>query len=158
MINRHRLVCLVLVALAASSCWPFGFRPVSPDPRLVVDRERHDFGTIPPTDTVEAVFTVSNTGGKTLEITKVQTSCGCTAGMMDSQSILPGKSSRLRVTYDPRGKNGPQNRALTLFTNDPQNPQKQLGISANVAAVAPIQPPATPPAAGTVPASGSGQK
>jgi hypothetical protein len=154
MIAKHRLIGLALVALATSSCWPFGFRPVSPDPRLVVDREQHDFGSIPPTETVEAVFTVSNTGGKTLEITKIQTSCGCTAGMMDSQSILSGKSSRLRVTYDPRGKNGPQHRVLTLSTNDPLNPQKQLGIHANVAAVAPPQPAATPPAPNAVPASG----
>ena len=155
MTRKHRFICMAMLALATASCWPFGFRPVSPDPRLVVDREQHNFGSIPPTETVEALFTVSNTGGKTLEITRIQTTCGCTAGMMDSKTILSGKSSRLRVTYDPRGKNGPQHRVLTLFTNDPQNPQKQLGITANVTAGAPAQQPAAPPAANTVPASGS---
>jgi len=156
MIEKRRFIFLGLVALATSSCWPFGFRPVSPDPRLVVDRQEHNFGTIPPTENVETVFTVSNTGGKTLEITKVQTSCGCTAGMMDSQSILPGKSSRLRVAYDPRGKNGQQHKVLTLFTNDPLNPQKALSIWANIVATPlPVEQPATPAPVNTGTATGA---
>ena len=158
MTRRLSVACLSGLAISMASCLSSGFKPVSPDPRLEVDRGQHDFGAIPPTEPVQAFFTVSNTGGKTLEITKVQTSCGCTAGMMDSQSILPGKSSRLKVSYDPRGRNGPQSRILTLYTNDPQNPQKQLNIIANVTAGAPAQQPAAPPAASAAPASGPGRK
>lgn len=144
--TRSRIACAVLLALAMAACWPFGFRPVSPDPRLALDREQHNFGDIPPTESVATVFTVSNTGGKTLDIARVQTTCGCTAGMMDSQKIEPGKSSRLRVGFDPRGKNGPQHKVLTLFTNDPMNPQKQIGITANIVSTPPPQAPAVPPA------------
>ena len=158
MMRRTTIVCLAGLALFTASCLSFGFKPVSPDPRLEVDRVQHDFGTIPPTEKVEAVFNVANKGAKTLEISRIQTSCGCTAGMMDSQTIKPGETSRLKVTYDPRGKSGRQAKTLMLFTNDPQNPQKQLSISADVIASAPIQQPATPPAGNAVPASAPEKK
>lgn len=109
-----------------------------------MDQTQHDFGQIPATDTVQTVFKVKNTGGKTLEISRIQTSCGCTAAMMDSQSLKPGESSRLKVTFDPRGKAGRQARTLWLFTNDPlpENQQKQLVVIADIQAVTPMQQPA----------------
>jgi hypothetical protein len=132
---------LAVVAIATTSCFPFGFKPFSSDPLLVVDRPQHDFGAIPATDVVQTVFKVSNNGGKTLEISRIQTSCGCTAGMMDSQTIKPGGSSRLKVTFDPRGKHGRQARTLWLFSNDPKNPQQQLVIMSDIMALTPTQQP-----------------
>ena len=135
------LISLLAVAIATTSCFPFGFKPVSSDPVLVVDRAQHDFGAIPATDVVQTVFTVKNTGGKTLEISRIQTSCGCTAGMMDSQTIKPGGTSRLKVTFDPRGKHGRQARTLWLFSNDPKNPQQQLAVMSDIMALTPTAQP-----------------
>ena len=146
MIRRLFVVCLAGLAVLTVSCLPFGLKPVSPDPKLEVDREQHDFGSIPPTEPVQTVFKVANRGGKTLEITRIQTSCGCTAAMMDSQTIKPGEVSSLKVTFDPRGRSGQQSRTLWLFSSDPHNPQKQLNVTADVAPIAP------PPADNSVPA------
>jgi len=154
MMRRTTIVCLAGLALFTASCLSFGFKPVSPDPRLEVDRVQHDFGTIPPTEKIEAVFNVTNKGAKTLEISRIQTSCGCTAAMMDSQTIKPGETSRLKVTFDPRGKNGRQGKTLWLYTNDPQNPQKQLSIIADITAVTPVQQSAPPSATSSIPSSG----
>jgi len=143
MSKKHTLIYLMALALGTTSCFPFGFKPKSAEPKLEVDAAQHDFGSIPATDTVQTVFKVKNSGGKTLEISRIQTSCGCTAAMMDSQSLKPGESSRLKVTFDPRGKSGRQARTLWLFTNDPdpQNQQKQLVIQADIQALTPMQQP-----------------
>ena len=158
MIRKLAIVCLAGLGLFTASCLPFGFKPLSPEPKLEVDRDQHDFGSIPPTEPVQTVFKVANRGGKTLEISRIQTSCGCTAGMMDSQTIKPGETSRLKVTYDPRGKSGRQGKTLWLYTNDPQNTQKQLSIIADVTVGTPMQQPVIPPADNAVPVSGPGKK
>jgi len=118
--------------MALSSCFLLT-RPQSPDPMLWVSEETHEFGDIPPTDLVEHVFEVKNVGAKALEISRVQTSCGCTAAVMDSQLLKPNQKTRLKVTFDPRGRSGPQNRIVWIFSNDPKTAQKQLRVNANVA-------------------------
>ena len=144
MSKKNTLLSLFALALVATSCFPFSFKPKSTEPKLEIDRVQHDFGAIPATDTVQTVFKVRNAGGKTLEISRIQTSCGCTAAMMDSQSLKPGESSRLKVTFDPRGKAGRQARTLWLFTNDPDpaNAQKQIVIMSEIQALTPMQQPA----------------
>jgi len=144
MSKKNTLIYLFALALATTSCFPFSFKPKSAEPKLEVNVAQHDFGAIPATDTVQTVFQVKNTGGKTLEISRIQTSCGCTAAMMGSQSLKPGESSPLKVTFDPRGKAGRQARTLWLFTNDPDpaNAQKQLVIMADIQALTPMQQPA----------------
>ena len=143
MSKKNTLTLILVLALGTTSCFPFSFKPKSSEPKLEVDTTQHDFGTIPATDTVQTVFKVRNTGGKTLEISRIQTSCGCTAAMMGSQSLKPGESSPLKVTFDPRGKAGRQARTLWLFTNDPDpaNAQKQLVIQADIQALTPMQQP-----------------
>ncbi len=156
--RKPAMACLAGLSVLMASCLSSGFKPVSPDPRVELDRGQHDFGTIPPTETVQTVFMVTNRGGRNLEISGVQSSCGCTGGVMDSRTIRPGETGRLTVYYNPRGWNGPQAKTITLFTNDPQTPQTPLGISANVAADVPTQPPVVSPASPAVPAPGSGQR
>jgi hypothetical protein len=109
-----------------------GFKPSSPDPVIWVDQDRHDWGAIPATDTVEHIFTVRNAGGAPLNLARVQTSCGCTAAVLDKQVLEPGEETRLKVTFDPRGRNGPQSRTIWIHSNDPKTPQRQLVVQATV--------------------------
>jgi hypothetical protein len=102
-----------------------------------MDADRYDFGDIPATEPVERVFKVTNKGAKDLSISRVQTTCGCTSSVMDNQLLKPGESTRLKVTFDPRGKNGPQTRPVWIYSNDPRTPQKSVTITANVLNVVP---------------------
>jgi hypothetical protein len=127
------LTVLAAVALAASSCLTGGFSPTSKDPSVWVDSDKHDWGKVPGTETVEHVFKVRNTGGAPLNIARVQTSCGCTAAVLDHQFLKPGEETRLKVTFDPRGRHGSQTRTIWIHSNDPKNPQKQIVIQADIA-------------------------
>src|SRR5438045_1356661 len=63
-------------------------------------KESHDFGEIPKGVPVSVEFSFINTGGEALIIKDVVTSCGCTASDYAREPILPGKSSKIKVTYN----------------------------------------------------------
>lgn len=62
--------------------------------------EVHDFGEIPKGKPVSVEFTFTNTGDEPLIVANVQTSCGCTVSDYTTEPIAPGKSSKVKVTYN----------------------------------------------------------
>ena len=138
------------VALLATACITGGHRAESPDPLVWTDVESFDFGNITPTQPVEHEFTVANKGGKDLNITNVRSTCGCTAAVVGHQLLKPGESTKLKVTFDPRGKSGPQQKPVIISSNDPKSPQKTIVITGVIVTEPPLQP--APVSATTAPA------
>ena len=101
-------------------------------PRISVDAKEFNFGRVPNDRGVEHVFTVSNTGDAPLVVSRVQTSCGCTAAMMESSVLKPGTSGRLRVSFNPQRMHQVVTRSITIYSNDPLEPQVILGVTADV--------------------------
>jgi hypothetical protein len=64
-------------------------------------------------------------------ITAGKSACACITYKLDKESILPGKTGVLEVTYAPvmDGKNSD---VLTLITNDLNNPKTQITLQAEV--------------------------
>ncbi|WP_432670718.1 DUF1573 domain-containing protein [Flavobacterium sp. SM2513] len=91
----------------------------------------HDFGTINGDDRVETVFTFTNTGDTDLIISKAQGSCGCTVPDYPKQPIAPGEKADIKVSFSPKGKNGMQNKTVTLTTNTATGTET-LTIKANI--------------------------
>jgi hypothetical protein len=144
----------VVVALLATACVTGGYRGISPDPVVATDVESFDFGNIPPTAPVEHEFTVANKGGKDLNISNVRSTCGCTAAVVGHQLLKPGESTKLKVTFDPRGRSGPQQKPVIISSNDPKSPQKTITITCVVLSEPPPQPaPAAPAPAAPAPAA-----
>jgi len=152
--------------MSLASCLAGGFRPVSPDPVLWVNDDRHDFGDVSGMETVSHVFTVRNMGAKDLSVDRVQTSCGCTAAVLGQQLLPSGATTQLKVTFDPRGRQGRQGRTIWIHSNDPNMPRKQLLIIANIQAPAPTpspeasaaEEPAAPQSQEALPSSPAGQE
>ncbi len=122
-------VTLILLSLALVGC---GIGKSAQ--RLAVTTDSYDFGRIG-SDPVTTVFTVHNEGGRPLQIESVSTSCGCTTAEMSAQTIAPGESASLTVTFDPQahaGAVGQFVRFVYLRTNDPATPEVEVQISANV--------------------------
>ena len=91
----------------------------------------HDFGTINADDVVETVFTFTNTGEANLVISKATGSCGCTVPEYPKEPIAPGEKADIKVSFNPKGKNGMQNKTVTLTTNTASGMEK-LAIKANI--------------------------
>src|SRR5687768_4916546 len=131
--NRFVTAAGLIVSCAAGAA--FAAAAKGTGPRIAVDTADFSFGRLPNDRAVEHVFKVSNTGDKPLVITRVQTSCGCTAAMMESSVIDPGKTGRLRVQFNPKGQKQVVTRTVTVHSNDEVQPALALRISAEVVPV-----------------------
>ena len=76
------------------------------------------------TKTLELSFT--NTGKKTLVLTDVYTNCGCTTVDWPKDPFSPGKSGKLKITYNPT-ETGPFNKTVYVYTNA-QNSSETIQI------------------------------
>lgn len=105
------------------------------NPQIAVSPATFDFGPINPNDPVTTTFAVSNQGSGALQIDSVTTSCGCTTAQISRQSIEPNSAADLSVTFDPQvhaGATGEFVRYVYLRTNDPNNPEFEVEIRAEV--------------------------
>ena len=93
-------------------------QPAETEFTVVSDKSEHDFGTISESGgVVNCEFAIKNTGTKPLVITKVTTSCGCTASEWTKEPVASGKQGLVKVTFDPKGRKGEMIRTLVVFTN-----------------------------------------
>lgn len=123
---------------------------------MTIDKKSVDLGSMKVSDERRATFTITNTSNSILRIWKVVTSCDCTAatvrigntetpefsmaGMMSSDranwlgEVPAGQKAILTVIYRPSVMpvNGPITRQVTFSTNDPNNPDVEVSIAANV--------------------------
>lgn len=108
-------------------------------PRITFDSVAKDFGTVYEAKAMTFDFDFKNTGNDDLTITRVSTSCGCTAAKLDKRTFAPGEGELISVTYTPRG-NGRATKYVTILSNDPVEPRKRLSVSAEYIAPVMLQP------------------
>src|SRR5581483_11963566 len=103
-------------------------------PKMILQEETFDFGKVADQEALKHTFEVENKGTGGLLITRVQPSCGCTSALLSPQSgpIDPGKTGLISVSVDPHGKQGVVVKTVTIFSNDPLTPQKQIFIKADI--------------------------
>ena len=109
-------------------------------PKVTLDKEMHDFGTIAEGVVVETEFIVTNTGETDLVIMDAKGSCGCTVPKPPKDPIKPGASAPIKVSFDSKGKPGAQEKTVTLTTNT-ENGHEMFKIKANVTPMAGISAP-----------------
>jgi hypothetical protein len=104
-------------------------RPAPPGtPRIEVVDPIYNFGTALSGAPLRHVFTIRNSGSAPLEITKVVTSCGCTAASPSKRILAPGEIATLEASVDTHFEQGHSLSVVTLATNDPAAPSLQLKI------------------------------
>lgn len=97
--------------------------PPGQEPKAVVANPLYDFGSALEGTMVSHTFTIKNTGQGYLDIRGVKTSCGCTTGQPSKMHVAPGDTTDIAVSFDTHFQKGHQVRAITVYTNDPDNPQ-----------------------------------
>lgn len=106
-------------------------------PKVQLDKEVHDFGTISEGTVSTTEFIVTNTGEGDLLIVDAKGSCGCTVPQPPKDPIKPGASAPIKVSFDSKGKPGAQEKTVTLTTNT-ENGHETFKIKANVTPMASI--------------------
>lgn len=78
----------------------------------------YDFGVIKETNgKVSYTFVIDNVGSKPLVITRVISACGCTTPEFSQEPVPEGKSTDIKVTYDPTGRPGPFVKTIAIYSN-----------------------------------------
>ena len=109
-------------------------------PKVQLDKEIHDFGTIAEGQVVDTEFIVTNTGEGDLLIADAKGSCGCTVPKPPKDPNKPGASAPIKVYFDSKGKQKKKKKTVTLTTNT-ENGHEMFKIKANVTPMAGISAP-----------------
>ena len=100
-------------------------------PVFSFSKESHDFGQIEQGAKVQTTFRFTNTGDAPLIITSASGSCGCTVPKWPSEPIPPGGSGDIEVSFDSKGRQGVQQKNVTIVANTTPN-TKILTITSEV--------------------------
>lgn len=105
--------------------------PSAKTTNMVFNKKEHDFGEINQGDKVSYTFTFKNTGDNDLTITSANASCGCTVPEYTKEPLKPGKSGKMKVSFDSSGKTGVQTKTVTVRANTPSG-YETLNIKATI--------------------------
>jgi hypothetical protein len=102
------------------------------NPKLTLSKTSYDFGTVEEGKVVDVKVSFKNEGKGVLVINDVKTSCGCTAALLSSKTLQPGESGIIRIELDTANREGKLTRTVTLYSNDPQQPNQTITLFVNV--------------------------
>ncbi|MDE7411264.1 MAG: DUF1573 domain-containing protein [Paramuribaculum sp.] len=83
------------------------------------DKSQHQFGAFrEDVGQVSCIFTAVNTGQKPVVILSSQANCGCTRPRYDKNTVEPGDTLKLYVSFDPAGRPGRFAKSIRLTTDE----------------------------------------
>jgi len=77
----------------------------------------HDFGTIKEGEIMTYEFEFTNHGKSPLIVSSANGSCGCTVADFPREPVQPGKSGKIKTQFNSAGREGHQEKSVTLQTN-----------------------------------------
>ncbi len=101
-------------------------------PKIYSPNRFYNFGDLREGQVVHHTFIVKNKGTDTLKIYKVRSSCGCTVAKLKKQTIAPGDSTFIDVTFNSKNRQGLQKKYVYVFSNDPVLPKLEFHLRAEV--------------------------
>ena len=101
-------------------------------PQLRVQLSSLDFGKLKSNTASTRQIQFYNTGKQELNIKSLQGNCNCVTATAEKNTIKPGESSVITVSLNPFDRKGTLQKALTIYSNDPQNPVQRITFSGYV--------------------------
>lgn len=99
---------------------------------LQFHEEVFEFGTVFQQDEVHHQFHFTNTGERTLRITQVKATCGCTIPRYPTDPIPPGYSGAIDLTLQPGALIGDIDKKLIVRTDAPDLDDIELTVSGTI--------------------------
>jgi P pilus assembly chaperone PapD len=100
-------------------------------PKLVLDRNTHDFGKMEVGQQPVARFTVKNTGKSDLTFGALTSNCYCVNFKNAPKALKPGESTTVELVYSQRAT-GQMSDVVTLHSNDITAPDPKISLKANI--------------------------
>ncbi|MDR2917750.1 MAG: DUF1573 domain-containing protein [Tannerella sp.] len=91
--------------------------------KITAEQTVFDFGKIQEDGgIVSHDFTIKNEGKELLTISQVVASCGCTSLEWSKQPLSSGKTGKIGVSYDPKGRPGDFEKTVSVYSNASKDP------------------------------------
>jgi len=97
------------------------------------EKTTQSFDRSPGDPAVEASYAFKNVGSKPVTITKLRTSCGCTAAQLDQRTYAPGESGAITARFSLGDRRGLQGVSVTVTTDDRTTEPTVLSLRVNIA-------------------------
>ncbi len=110
-------------------------------PRLGVDSAKHDFGVVSPWKTLIHRFALTNESNQNIRLGPVETSCGCTAVVLDKADLASGEQTSLEASLNPGGRDGELHASVQINVGGPQKEVLLLTLTGQAKAPFRITPP-----------------
>lgn len=101
-------------------------------PHIEFEAMEYDAGKIISGEKVTYAYKFTNTGQDDLIIESVKASCGCTATAPKDKVVKGGEASEIVATFNSQGRQGMQQKSITVRSNDPDNGVIVLRLKAEV--------------------------
>jgi len=134
------LVLLAPCAFPQSTPQPAAKPTGNPIPVIEFEDLTYDVGETWEGEKASHTFSFKNTGDAVLLIKKVKTSCGCTAAILSSKEIEPGKIGEIKATFSTKRYRGKQSKTIYVSSNDPKHPTVQLKIQTTIKSAGSFKP------------------
>ncbi len=123
---------LSVIATVLEHFPPMSEKELADAPHILFEEETYDFGHVNEGEKLNHTFLFKNIGKDSLNIRKTKTTCGCTVTDLKTMDYAGGEEGELHVNLNTSGLSGSQVKRITLFTNDPTAPAKDIIIKAYV--------------------------
>ncbi len=101
-------------------------------PVLALSANVVKFGNVRAGAILEREIKITNTGKKELIIRHAQSNCSCLTVAPGSRILKPGQETSIKISLNTQGRSGPQNKSITIYSTDPQNPVQRITFTAGV--------------------------
>jgi hypothetical protein len=101
-------------------------------PQLQLGVSSLDLGRVNPQTSVVREVNFKNTGRTELLVKAVQGNCVCIKASTSKAKLKPGESASVKLEFTPQDRSGTQQKAVTIYSNDPRNPVQRFTFSAYV--------------------------
>jgi hypothetical protein len=101
-------------------------------PQLRLNTYSLDFGKVKANGMATKEIQFTNAGRKELTLKSLQGNCTCISVTASKTALKPGENSTIKIAFDPQDRSGTQQKAVTIYSNDPKNPVQRLTFTAYV--------------------------
>jgi hypothetical protein len=101
-------------------------------PQLTLSSTALDLGKIKGNTSREAEVQFTNTGKKELQLRSIQPNCTCVTAEASKTVLKPGDTSTIKIAFNPQARSGTQQKAISVYSNDPRNPVQRFTFTAYI--------------------------
>ena len=113
------------------------FPPLSPEetvkaPKLQISESTIDFGRIKQNQVSVKEIKIVNLGKSSLQLRAIQPNCTCIVAEPTEKVLKAGATTTIKISFNPQDRKGTQQKSVTIYSSDPQNPVQRITLVAYV--------------------------